>query len=375
MNKILILGIIAAVSITGIVSAFLFSSEWNIIQPTSIHNEKIGLIVNTPTNQITIDDLRNYYSQAASTGIGRNNLYLFWNLIEPEKENYDWQQSDILMSFNKQHDFKVTLYFSIINGETLGPFPDWIGKPSIRSISENNLVRVLDAVLSRYDIIDTVIISGDTDAQFRYNEQNIPVYEELFNGMYERLKEKHPQVKFGNAFSLHGVINKNLSHIVEALDVGDFVAFSYFPVDSLNEINKSPSKALDDLEQMLTLVPNKKVGIFEISWSTSDFVNGSLESQTEFLENVFDFYKNNESKLEFVTWYRQFDRPEGTCKIDPENVEGEINIGGTSELGSSEFVIERLGHYICSTGLINTEGNGKPAWDEFKRQVQMNTNS
>jgi len=375
LNKVIIGGIITAVVIAGIASAFLLSTESENEPPIIIHNEKIGLIVNTPTNEISIDELRNYYSQASSTGIGRNNLYLFWNLVEPEKENYDWQQSDVLMSFNKQNDLKVTLYFSVINGETLGPFPKWIGKPSIKSISEDNLVRVLDAILTRYDIIDYVIIAGDTDAQFRYNERNIPVYEELFNGMYNKLKEKHPQVKFGNAFSLHGVINKNLGHIVEELDVGDFVAFSYFPVDTLNEINKTPLMASDDLQQMLELVPNKKVAIFEISWSTSNFVGGSQETQKEFVKNVFNFYQKNESKLEFVTWYRQFDRLEGTCQIDPESVEGSLSIGGSSGLGSSEFVVERLGHYICSAGLIDSEGNTKPAWNEFINQVQMNTNS
>ena len=366
--------ILSVVIIIAIASAVMLAPDLG-SKPEIIQNEKIGLIVNTPTNEITIEDLRDYYLQASSTGIGRNNLYLFWNLIEPEKENYDWQQSDILMSFNKQNNLQVTLYFSIINGKTLGPFPDWIGKPSIKSISEDNLVRVLDAILSRYDIIDSVIIAGDTDEQFRFNEQNIPVYEELFNGMYDKLKEKHPQVKIGNAFSLHGVLNKNLSHIVKELDVGDFVAFSYFPVDAVNEISKTPLTATEDLQQMMELVPNKKVGIFEISWSTSDFVGGTQEMQTEFVRNVFDFYQNNESELEFVTWYRQYDRPEGTCQIEYEEVEGEISIGDASGLGSSEFVVERLGHYICSAGLIDSEGNTKPAWDEFKKQVQMNTNS
>ena len=366
--------ILTVVAIVAIVSAVMFAPDLG-SQPTITQNEKIGLIVNTPSNAITLEELNDIYSEASSTGIGRNNLYLFWNLIEPEKENYDWQQSDILMSFNKQNNLQVTLYFSIINGKTLGPFPDWIGKPSIKSISEDNLVRVLDAILTRYDIIDSVIIAGDTDEQFRFNEQNIPVYEELFNGMYDKLKEKHPEVKIGNAFSLHGVLNKNLSHIVKELDVGDFVAFSYFPVDAVNEINKTPLTALEDLQQMMELVPNKKVGIFEISWSTSDFVGGTQEMQSEFVKNVFDFYQKNEPELEFVTWYRQYDRPEGTCQIEYEEVEGTISIGDASGLGSSEFVVERLGHYICSAGLIDSEGNTKPAWDEFKRQVQMNTNS
>ena len=49
----------------------------------------------------------------------------------------------------------------------LGPFPNWIGKPSLNSIGEDRLVSVLDAILSRYDIIDTVIIAGETESQFQ----------------------------------------------------------------------------------------------------------------------------------------------------------------------------------------------------------------
>jgi hypothetical protein len=374
LNKAIIGGIITAVTIAAIASAFLLLSESG-FQPTTSHNAKLGLIVNPPSNKITLDDLKNYYTQASSTGIGRNNLYLFWNLIEPEKGNYDWKQSDLWMDFNKQNDLKVTLYFSIINGKTLGPFPDWIGKPSLGSISEDNLIKVLDAILTRYDIIDTVIIAGDTEEYFRYSEQNIPVYKELFDGVYGPLKEKHPDVKFGNAFSLHGIINKNLSHIVEQLDVGDFVAFSYFPVDPLNEINKTPQEAREDLETIMKLVPDKKKGIFEISWSTSEFVNGTEVEQTEFVKNVYDFYRTNQPQLEFVTWYRQFDRPEGTCVMTPEKTEEQISIGGSSGLGSNEFVIERLNHYICNSGLIDINGNKKPAWNEFTKQVQMSTNS
>jgi hypothetical protein len=374
LNKAIIGGIITAVTIAAIASAFLLLSESG-FQPITSHNAKLGLIVNPPSNKITLDDLKNYYTQASSTGIGRNNLYLFWNLIEPEKGNYDWKQSDLWMDFNKQNDLKVTLYFSIINGKTLGPFPDWIGKPSLGSISEDNLIKVLDAILTRYDIIDTVIIAGDTEEYFRYSEQNIPVYKELFDGVYGPLKEKHPDVKFGNAFSLHGIINKNLSHIVEQLDVGDFVAFSYFPVDPLNEINKTPQEAREDLETIMKLVPDKKKGIFEISWSTSEFVNGTEVEQTEFVKNVYDFYRTNQPQLEFVTWYRQFDRPEGTCVMTPEKTEEQISIGGSSGLGSNEFVIERLNHYICNSGLIDINGNKKPAWNEFTKQVQMSTNS
>ena len=266
-------------------------------------NEKIGLVINSPNQVTTLQDLDKIYSTAATAGIGRSNIYFFWNLVEPVRGEFDWKHSDVLMSFNKKNNLQVTLYFSVINGETLGPFPSWIGKPPIQSLGDDRVTSVLDAILSRYDIIDTVILAGDTESQFRFYEQNIPSYKELFNAVYDNIKEKHPDVKIGNAFALHQVINKNLNHIVTELAIGDFVAFSYSPIDTLNYIVKTPQEAKEELQLVFDLAGDKKVGIFEISWSTSEFVGGNEELQAEFVEKSFEFYSENESKLEFFTWY------------------------------------------------------------------------
>jgi len=363
----LILGIAPIIGISFLVLS-IPNSEIILPQQT---NEKIGLVINSPNQSTTLEEIDDVYSEASDTGIGRSNVYLFWNLIEPERGEFDWRQSDALMSFNKNNNLKVTLYFSIINGETLGPFPAWIGKPSINSIGEDRVVSVLDEILSRYDIVDTVILAGQTESQFRFYEQNIPVYKELFNGVYDKIKEKHPDVKIGNAFSLDQVINKNLRYIVTDLSIGDFVAFSYSPVDALNDIVKTPQQAKEDLEQIFDLAGDKKVGIFEISWSTSDFVGGSDTTQAEFVEKSFDFYTENESEIEFFTWYRQYDRPEGTCIVEAPTIgEDVLSIGG-SGFGSSEHVAERLSHYICSAGMISNDGESKPSWNEFKKQIRM----
>jgi hypothetical protein len=369
-----ILGIsvgVAVVAIIAIIAVLMITPNTQPITSQK-HNEKIGLVINTPNPSISLPELHKIYADASSTGIGRSNVYLFWNLIEPAKGEFDWKQSDVLMSYNKNNDLKVTLYFSVINGETLGPFPNWIGKPSLNAIGEDRIVNVLDAILSRYDIIDKVVISGETESQFRYYEQNIPVYKELFNGVYTKLKEKHPDVEIGNSFALHNVLNKNLEHIVNDLALGDFVAFSYSPVDTLNDIVKTPQEAKEDLQKIFEIVPDKKIGLFEVSWSTSDFVGGNATSQKLFLEKSFEFYKENKSKIEFFTWYRQYDKPDGTCVIvQPEIGNATISVGGGSSLGSSEYVIERLSHYVCSSGLLNSDGSPKPSWNEFKNQIEM----
>jgi hypothetical protein len=368
MDKKLLGVVVGVVVIIGIIAAL--STNFDVIAPKQT-NEKIGLVINSPNQSTTLQELDETYTKASDAGIGRSNVYLFWNLVEPERGQYNWQQSDALMSFNKNNNLKVTLYFSIINGETLGPFPNWIGKPSINSIGEDRVVSVLDEILSRYDIVDTVILSGQTESQFRFNEQNIPVYKELFNGIYEKIKEKHPDVKIGNAFALDQVLNKNLRYIVTELSVGDFVAFSYSPVDALNDIVKTPDQAKEELQQIFDLAGDKKVGIFEISWSTSDFVGGSDSQQTEFVEKSFEFYTENESEIEFFTWYRQYDRPEGTCIVEAPTIGDDTLTVGGSSFGSSEHVAERLSHYICNAGLINNDGTPKSSWNEFKKQVEM----
>ena len=339
---------------------------------TQTNNESIGMVINSPSSSVTLKQLDEIFTDASSSGIGRSNVYLYWNVIEPVEGKFDWLQSDILMGLNEKNNHKVTLYFSIINGETLGPFPKWIGKPTLNGINQDELVTVLDAVLSRYHIIDSVIIAGDTESQFRYNERFIPVYQELFSNVYDEIKQKHPDVKFGNSFALHNVLNKNLNNVVEELALGDFVAFSYMPTDTLYEINKNPDEAIEDLNKIFEIVPNKKIGFFELSWSTSNFVEGNDDSQKIFVEKLFDFYAQNESNIEFMTWFRYIDQQASSCVTEEQKIGDQtITLGGGSSMGTSEHVIERLNQYNCNTGFVDVNQNGKIGWNEFKTQIQM----
>jgi len=339
---------------------------------TQTNNESIGMVINSPSSSVTLKELDEIFTDASSSGIGRSNVYLYWNVIEPVEGKFDWLQSDILMGLNEKNNHKVTLYFSIINGETLGPFPKWIGKPTLNGINQDELVTVLDAVLSRYHIIDSIIIAGHTESQFRYNERFIPVYQELFSNVYDEIKQKHPDVKFGNSFALHNVLNKNLENVVEELALGDFVAFSYTPTDTLNEISKNPDEAIEDLNKIFEIVPNKKIGFFELSWSTSNFVEGNDDSQKIFVEKLFDFYAQNESNIEFMTWFRYIDQQASSCVTEEQKIGDQtITLGGGSSLGTSEHVIERLNQYNCNTGFVDVNQNGKIGWNEFKTQIQM----
>ena len=364
-----IVGVIVAAFIVMMAALILVLPSSETIQK---NNEKIGLVINSPSSSVSLKQIDEIFTDASSTGIGRSNVYLFWNIIEPVEGKFDWTQSDIMMGLNEKNDLKVTLYFSIINGDSLGPFPTWIGNPTLLLIDEDELVNTLDAILSRYHVVDSIVIAGETESQFRYNEQKIPVYKELFSNVYDRIKEKHPDVQIGNSFALHQVINKNLEHIVTDLAIGDFVAFSYSPTDTTNEINKTPEESIIDLNKIFEIIPNKKIGFFEISWSTSNFVNGNYISQQDFIEKLFNFYGQNESEIEFLTWYRYIDQEIDTCVVKNQNIGDQtITVGGGSSLGTSEHVIERLNQYNCNAGIVTIDQNFKSGWNEFETQIQM----
>ena len=71
-----------------------------------------------------------------------------------------------------------------------------------------------------------------------------------------------------------------------------------------------PRELLDQLNQIETLSArkifelDKKIGLFEVSWSTSDFVGGNKTSQQMFVQKSFEFYSEND----YIRDYNEFIR-------------------------------------------------------------------
>ena len=187
------------------------------------------------------------------------------------------------------------------------------------------------------------------------------------------------RVKIGNSLSLENIVNKELYpggsfEITPQLEMGDFVAFSYKPTDILGDITRTSTysetktdlnwPAIDDLQKAIELYPDTNIAFFEISWSTSDFVNGNENDQEQFVEMSLNFFEENESKIEFFTVSRLFDKPLGTCiSADIENISG-------SSFSSNSYRIERADQYLCNSGLLDIDGNATPAWSTFKENIQ-----
>ena len=145
--------------------------------------------------------------------------------------------------------------------------------------------------------------------------------------------------------------------------MGDFIALSYKPTDIVGDINRTPEEAMDDLKQSIEIFPSYPIAFFEVSWSTSDFVNGNNDDQADFVKSSLNFFEENESKIEFFTISRLFDKPKGSC------VSQDIQSVGGSGFASNSFRLERVDEYVCNSGLIDTNQNEKPSWTQLKTNI------
>jgi len=368
-----IIGIIILIVAIGGSSAYFLTKNESVDIITSSNesiyqNEKIGLVINTINQPKGIVDVQESYKIASTSGIGRTNLYIHWDQLEPEKGNFDWRVTDAMMKLNEKYNLKTTLFFSVMNADRLGPFPLWMGNQLLGKSLEQDTIRVLDEILSRYQNIDYVIFAGDIDYHFQRTTATIPLFEEFFNNISSETKSNHPNVKIGNSMSLENIINKDLIpngvfEITPRLEMGDFIALSYKPTDVLGDINRTPEEAINDFEKALEIFPSHKLAFFEISWSTSEFINGNNDEQAEFIKSSLNFFEENESQIEFFTISRLFDKPKGTCLSTDI-----VDVGG-SGFASNSFRLERIDEYLCNSGLIDKNENPKPSWTQLKTNI------
>ena len=105
----------------------------------------------------------------------------------------------------------------------------------------------------------------------------------------------------------------------------------------------------------------------EIKRGRPDLVHFSILEAT-----TIPLYYQNESNIEFMTWFRYIDQQPSSCVTEEQKIGDQtITLGGGSSMGTSEHVIERLNQYNWNTGFVDVNQNDKIGWNEFKTQIQM----
>jgi len=316
-----------------------------------------GVIVNTPSREASVLELDSLYARAAGLGASRSNVYVFWDALEPSPRSYEWAQTDAIMTMHERHGMAATLFFSLVNGRTLGPLPGWMGSPTLDAVPADDVTAALRAALTRYPRIDAVVIAGDADSHFERHPGMLGAYNDLFAEVRGALAESHPGVMVGNAVSLDRIINRGNEAIVGDLAAGDFVAFTYRPVNLLNEVSRTPQGAMGDMAEMLRISGGRQVALLEAGWTSSGDVGGDEAAQAEFAAALAGLAAS-EPRIEFATWYRMHDREAGTCEVGVPDAGGSL-----LATDDGEYAASALGSYVCGAGLLRADGSPKPAWD------------
>ena len=342
MNTKIIGIIVLIIAIGGSSAYFLTKNDSSDISTSSsepiYQNEKVGLVINTITPPKGIVDIEKSYKVASTSGIGRTNLYIHWDHLEPEKGNFDWRVTDIMMKLNEKYNLKSTLYFSVINADRLGPFPSWMGYQVIGKTLESDTVRVLNEILSRYENIDYVIFAADIDYHFQRAPGTIPSYTEFFNNISSEIKLNHPSVKIGNSLSLENIINKDMIpggtfELTPQLVMGDFIALSYKPTDTIGDINRTPLEAIKDFQ-----------------WMGNQNIGKSLEDDTiRVLDAILSRYENIDYVIFGADIDYHFQRAPGAI---PDYLEFFNNI--SSEIKTNHPNV-KIGNSMSLENIINKE--------------------
>ena len=112
-NKLVGIGVGAGIAIVAVAIFVLLLPSSETPPTIQTSNDKIGLVINSPDKQVTIQQIDELFTNASSTGIGRSNVYLFWNTIEPERGEFDWSQSDVMMGLNEKNNSARTNFHLI----------------------------------------------------------------------------------------------------------------------------------------------------------------------------------------------------------------------------------------------------------------------
>ncbi len=197
----------------------------------------------------------------------------------------------------------------------------------------------------------------DADSHFERHPGMLGAYNDLFAEVRGALAESHPGVMVGNAVSLDRIINRGNEAFVDGLAAGDFVAFTYRPVNLLNEVSRTPQGAMADMAEMLRIAGGRQVALLEAGWTSAGDVGGDEEAQAEFAAALAGLAAS-EPRIEFATWYRMHDREAGTCEVAAADAGGSL-----LATDDGEYAASALGSYVCGAGLLRADGSPKPAWE------------
>ncbi len=138
----------------------------------------------------------------------------------------------------------------------------------------------------------------------------------------------------------------------------DIIGVSYYPL--AENVVLEPSIIKQQLYEILSLYPDKKIDFYQYGYPSSKKINGSLEKQRQFIENTFNLWDKYNDRIRMITFTWLYDLQQAHIKNESVNTLGALK-------PDQAFLA-----FIGSLGLLGRNvGEEKPAFIELKKQLKQ----
>ena len=265
----------------------------------------------------------------------------------------------LIASTMRQAGLKVMLQIGAVLIDTPAPPVGMVqsfGDPQVRALYLQSAVKL---ALAKPDYL---VLCTEANLLYRFNRPEFENFRTLYTEMYNAVKLVSPKTKVGASF-LYTIwfLNKFFDNVdvPEMLKPYDMLSFTGYPEDIIHAgvYDSIASMSPDWYGAARYAYPNASIGFSEIGWSSK--VRGTPELQAEFVRNLPRILST--VKPEFVTWavlhdVEFFNRG----LLTPEQIAFLEGLG---------VDIDTLFGHFNGMGLLDSQGNAKPAFSEAQKLV------
>ncbi len=213
---------------------------------------------------------------------------------------------------------------------------------------------LLDQVLPQLPAqVQYLALGNEVDAYFATRPAEWAAFVELVTDARAHVKSLRPALAVGVTTTFAAATGAQAAAIAQMNAAMDFIALTYYPIDSRTFAPRAPATVAADVSAMLALDANKPIVLQEWGYPSSAALGSGEPQQAEFIARSFAAWRAaGANRIPFIGFFKYRDWNAAHCAA----------VSGQSA-GGSFF------EFLCSLGLLRNDGVRKAAFQTFIDQL------
>jgi len=338
-------------------------------QPAANGNGDLGMVILPRSNAqgtFNLGDYQQALALALESGVQVSHYYVQWGEIESEPGVYDWNVPDYILEANALEGLQISIVVNLIHTTVIGRVPpDLVGAAFDDPRFSERLVQFLVAFADRYEgHLHYLSVGNEVNDYFVSHRDEVQAYADLFEKARAAVQARHPGLPMGIVFAYHDAETLGTLDVIQNLNRGDFIAYTIYLYNQGFHFTLEPSLIGEYLDRMIDLADGTSIAVVEIGWSTAETLDGNEADQAEYIRQVFKALESRREHFHFLSWFSLHDSLREHCA---EQALTFFEPGAAPSRPEMEAFVT----FLCHFGLINAEGNPKPAWDVWLESAEQ----